>query len=152
MQAIRHVAETELATETQQVVRAARSGQTVLVEVHGKAEVAIIDVDDYHLLRAAARYVAERQKSAPQTTAVAVGLTDEVVARLTDPQDRYDLVLDGYLDEAISLSRAAELLGTSWLGLRTRFERLNLPLRIGPTDLEDARAEVRSARAWPPTN
>jgi antitoxin (DNA-binding transcriptional repressor) of toxin-antitoxin stability system len=152
MQAIRHVAETELATETQQVVRAARSGQTVLVEVHGEAEVAIIDVDDYHLLRAAARYVAERQKSAPQTTAVAVGLTDEVVARLTDPQDRYDLVLDGYLDEAISLSRAAELLGTSWLGLRTRFERLNLPLRIGPTDLEDARAEVRSARAWPPTN
>ncbi len=152
MQAIRHVAETELATETQQVVRAARSGQTVLVEVHGEAEVAIIDVDDYHLLRAAARYVAERQKSAPQTTAVAVGLTDEVVARLTDPQDRYDLVLDGYLDEAISLSRTAELLGTSWLGLRTRFERLNLPLRIGPTDLEDARAEVRSARAWPPTN
>lgn len=53
-----------------------------------------------------------------------------------------------YLAGAISLSRAAELLGVTWLDLRTRFLRLDVPLRQGPADSAEARAEVEAAAAW----
>jgi predicted HTH domain antitoxin len=53
-----------------------------------------------------------------------------------------------YLAEAISLGRAAELLDLSWLDLRTRCLRLDVPLRAGPTDVDEARADVEAAEAW----
>ena len=61
---------------------------------------------------------------------------------------RWALVLGAYLDRRISLGKAAELLGMHELELRDRFLELGVPLRIGPVDLADAKAEVEAARRW----
>jgi predicted HTH domain antitoxin len=53
---------------------------------------------------------------------------------------------------AISLGRAAELLGLSWLDLRTRCLRLDVPLRTAPADLAETSADVETAGAWTTTS
>jgi hypothetical protein len=63
-------------------------------------------------------------------------------------QAQYDLILAYYLADEIGLSRAAELLGLPWLDLRTRFLRLDVPLRPAPADLSEAQADVANAAAW----
>jgi prevent-host-death family protein len=136
MESIQHIRKTDLARNTRQVIRAAQRGQTVVVESHGQPEVAIMDIVDYHIVRAAMRYHREPPAIEPGT-----GLA-EAPAGDTDPQARYDLVLAHYLSENISLGRAAELLALPWLDLRTRFVRLDVPLRLAPADLEEARQDV----------
>jgi hypothetical protein len=79
------------------------------------------------------------------------GLSDQDVEAISDPQDRFNLVLAHYLAHAISLGRAAELLDLPWLDLRTRLLRLNVSLRTVPTDLAGARADVEVAEAWAST-
>ena len=128
-----HVAKTELTRNTRQIIRAAQRGQTVVIEHHGQPEVAIIDIADYHILRALVHYHAN-----PPQIAKGEGLGDEVVSAQPSPQTQYDLVLAYYLAEEISVNRAAELLDLSWLDLRTRFLRLDVPLRTAPTDLAGA--------------
>lgn len=61
---------------------------------------------------------------------------------------RWNVVLQAYLDERISLGKAAELLGLHELELREQFLRLGIPLRLGPATIDEARAEVEAARAW----
>ena len=61
---------------------------------------------------------------------------------------RWSVVVGAYQDEQINLGKAAELLGQSELELRDRFIELGIPLRIGPADLAEARAEVEAVRAW----
>jgi prevent-host-death family protein len=143
MNALYHAGKTELSRNTRQIIRAAQRGQTVVIEHHGQPEVAIIDIADYHILRALAHYYAH-----PLQIESGSGLSDEVVAAQTDLQAQYDLVLAYYLAEEISLSRAAELLDLPWIDLRTRFLRLDVPLRIGPADPDEARAEVANLAAW----
>jgi AraC-like DNA-binding protein len=55
-------------------------------------------------------------------------------------------LLRRYLDEEISLSKMATVLGVSRFELMERFERLGVPVRIGPATIEEAREEVRVAR------
>jgi predicted HTH domain antitoxin len=54
-------------------------------------------------------------------------------------------VIRDYLSQSISLSRAAEQLGLSRFELMERFERLNIPLRLGPETKEEAQREVDAA-------
>jgi predicted HTH domain antitoxin len=61
------------------------------------------------------------------------------------------LILAHYLAGAISLGRAAELLELPWVDLRTRFQRLDVPLRVAPSDLQEARLDVEVAEAWAET-
>jgi len=65
-----------------------------------------------------------------------------------DANARWAWVVDRYLDQQISLSKAAELLGVHMLELRERFLDLGIPLRIGAADRADAKAEVEAARRW----
>ncbi len=53
-----------------------------------------------------------------------------------------------YLAGSISLSRAADLLGLPWLNLRTRLHRVGLPVRIGPENIDDLRAEMDALTKW----
>jgi len=62
---------------------------------------------------------------------------------------RWALVVGAYLEKEINLGKAAEMLAMHELALRERFIRLGIPLRIGPTDLDAARAEVDSLKDWP---
>lgn len=143
MDALYHAGKTELARNTRQIIRAAQRGQTVVIEHHGQPEVAIIDIADYHILRAVAFYHAH-----PPPIESGSGLDDEVVAAQPSLQAQYDLVLAHYLAAEVSLSRAAELLGLPWLDLRTRFLRLDVPLQAAPADLTEAEADVANVATW----
>ena len=61
---------------------------------------------------------------------------------------RWSVVIGAYQDEQINLGKAAELLGLPEIELRERFIELGIPLRIGPANLAEARAEVEAVRAW----
>ncbi len=68
---------------------------------------------------------------------------------LEEDQDlRWSVVVSAYLDEEISLARAATLLGMHPLELRERFIQKGIPLRLGPVDEADAQAEVDALRSW----
>lgn len=143
METLTHIPKTDLARRTRQVIRTVQQGQTVVVESHGEAEVAIMDILDYRLIKAVLRHYTR-----PLALEASEGLADEAVAQLETEQDKTDLVLAHYLAESISLGRAAELLALPWLDLRTRLVRLNVPLRIGPANLDEARQEVANLDAF----
>ena len=140
MESVQHVSKTDLARNTRQVLNTVMRGQTALIESHGKPEAAIIDIMDYLIVRAVLRYHAR-----PPQIDVDAGLTDAAAAGAPDLPARYNLILAHYLADAISLSRAAELLGLSSFDLRLRFVRLDVPLRLGPTTIEEALAEAEVA-------
>jgi hypothetical protein len=138
-----HIPKTELARNTRQIIRAVQRGQTAIIESHGQPEVAIVDIIDYRIMRAVLSYY-----NHPIEVDTASGLADEAVATASLPQERYNLILAHYLGGAISLARAAELLELSWLDLRTRCLRLDIPLRNAPADLAEAKEDIDTAMKW----
>ena len=143
MQSIKYVRKTDLARNTRQVINNVLRGQTAVVESHGQPEVAIMDILDYRITRAVMRYYSQRPSIDAEE-----GLSDQQVASTSDPQKQFDLVLAHYLAGAISLGRAAELLALPWVDLRIRFQRLDVPLRVAPIDVEEARRDVETAETW----
>lgn len=65
-----------------------------------------------------------------------------------NPDLRYSLVLNAYLDEEINLGKAAELLKMHELELREQFVKSGVPLRIGAANLAEAEAEVKAIKHW----
>jgi len=143
MQSIQYVRKTDLARSTRQVINNVLRGQTAVVESHGQPEVAIVDIVDYRITRAVMRYYSQQP-----AVNVEQGLSEQQVAQTSDAQERFNQVLAHYLAGAISLGRAAELLELPWPDLRSRFLRLDVPLRTGPSDLHEARQDVKVAEAW----
>ena len=141
MRYVQHVRKTDLARHTHQVINAVLRGQTAVIESHGQPEAAIIDIIDYHILRAVMRYYAQQ----PEIDREA-GLVDQEVQALPNLQDRFNLVMAHYLAGAISLARAAERLDLSWLDLRTRCLRLDVPLRTAPANFAEAEADIKAAK------
>jgi hypothetical protein len=135
MEWIQHVRKTDLARSTRQVINNVLRGQTAVVESHGQPEVAIMDIVDYRITRAVMRYYGQQP-----IIDVEAGLSDQQVTGASDPQERFNLVLAHYL--------VAELLELPWLDLRTRFERLDVPLRAAPADVHEARLDVEVAETW----
>ena len=123
------VSRTDLARNTREIVEQVRKGETVVVQSYGEEQIILLDTFDYKLLRALAH------------CAVTPVSADDPVTL-----DDLDGVIRAYLNRRISLGKAAEALGMSRFELLNRFERLGIPLRIGPETLEDAREEVRTAR------
>ena len=140
MASIQRVSKTDLARNTRQVMREVQRGYTILVESHGHAEAAIMDILDYRIVRAFLAYHARPPQVDPQ------GIDAEKLAKMDDPQQVYDLVLAHYLAGAISLGRVAELLDLSALDLQFRFQRLDVPLNLGVEDEQAALNEVEAAR------
>jgi len=132
------VRKTDLARNTSQIIRNVLRGQPAVIESHGQPEVAIVDVADYLILRAVARY----HENPPSIHSD--GLADIDADRLIDPQERYNVVMAHYLAGAISTGRTAELLGLPWIELRERFRRLDVPIHLGSSSVEEARQELNS--------
>lgn len=143
MEAVLRVKKTDLARKTRQIIHRVQRGQPAIVENHGQPEVAVIDVCDYRIMRAVMRYYVQ-----PITIDITKGLTDKELSTISSVQQRYNLVFAHYLAGAISLAHAAELLLLSWLDLRTRCLRLDVPLRTAPADMTEARADIEMAMAW----
>jgi predicted HTH domain antitoxin len=140
MESIQRIRKTDLARNTRAVLNGVMRGQTALIESHGKAEAAIIDIVDYLILRAVMRYHAR-----PPKVDADAGLSEAAAAAASSQQARYDLVMAYYLADAISLGRAAELLRLPSFDLRLRFLRLDVPLRLGPATVEEAVADMTVA-------
>ena len=77
-------------------------------------------------------------------------LVASAVQKLIDgnPDLAWSLVVSAYLDEEINLGKAAEMLDMHELELRDRFVVLGIPLRIGPANEAEARAEVQALDSW----
>ncbi len=77
-------------------------------------------------------------------------LVERALQRLLADDDELlrTIVVGAYRDEGVSLARAASLLGLHPLELREDFIEKGIPLRLGPADLADARAEIEAIRAW----
>lgn len=147
------ISKTDLARRTRQVVDQARRGRAVIVESYGEEQVAILDAADYRCLRAMAAYYALPPHPAPVLDAALAprGLDEgdvqkAIVAEDGDVQGAWNRVITTYLDGDISLGRAAELLGVSRFDLQERFNRLGLPLRMGPANLDEGRREIAALR------
>lgn len=143
MEYIYHIPKTDLARKTRQIIQVVQRGQTVVVEHHGQPEVAIMDITDYYLLRAVLNFHSHTPQIDPDS-----GLSDEEVAAVESPQDRANVVVAHYLVGAISLSRASELLDLPWLDLRTRFLRLDIPIRTGPESRDEVSGDVENAVSY----
>ena len=143
METIHHIPKTQLARQARQVILAVQRGQTVVVEHHGQPEAAIMDIMDYYLLRAVLRFHTQTLPAGADA-----GLSDAETAAAETPQARVDLVMAHYLAGGISLSRAAELLARTWLDLRTRCLRLEIPLRGGPQSTAELAAELEEAERF----
>lgn len=61
---------------------------------------------------------------------------------------RWSLAVRAYQARRINLGKAAEFLGLHELELKERFLELGIPLRLGPADVAEAKAEVEAMRAW----
>jgi predicted HTH domain antitoxin len=120
------------------VIREVQRGYTVLVENHGQPEVAIIDIVDYQLQRAAIHYF-----RSPQEYEKDVEINEATLETLPTDQDRFNQVIGHYLAVHISIGRSAELLGMSSPELQVRLGRSGIPLRIGPESQEELDNEVK---------
>lgn len=61
---------------------------------------------------------------------------------------RWNLVIKAYQSEVINLGKAAEFLGLHELELKEQFLTLGIPLRLGASDLAEAKAEFDAATSW----
>jgi predicted HTH domain antitoxin len=120
------ISRTDLARNTREIVDQVRKGHTIFVQSYGEDQIVLLDLLDYKILKALVDYALR------ETTDLQAGNVSEVMHR--------------YLDEQISLAKASEILGLSRYELMERFERLGIPIRLGPETLEDAQEEVASAQ------
>jgi len=100
-----------------------RRGRPAVIQSYGEEQAVVLDPLDYRLLQGLAGLVLPGREAEVGEGAL----------------------LRRYLDEEISLAKLAEALGVSRFELMERFDRLGVPARIGPADVEQARAEVEAA-------
>lgn len=113
----------DLSQRTREILDRVQEGELAVVASEGEERIVLLDALDYRLLRALAFFVTGG-----------------------DPDDSDSRVLRDYLDEGISLGKAAQLLQVSRFELEASFRRLGIPLRRGPRSIEDAQAEIAAAR------
>ena len=117
------ISKTDLARNTRDIVERVRSGQTLIVKSYGEEQIVLLDALDYRIMQSLVNYVAK-----------------------SDTNDALDDVIVAYLDEEISVAKAAEQLGISRYELMERFERIGIPLRQGSQTIDDALDEIATAR------
>jgi predicted HTH domain antitoxin len=136
------ISKTDLARSTHRVIREAQRGYTVLVENHGQPGVAIVDIIDFQLQRAAVHYF-----GFPKEYEQDVEISGSVLKSLSTDQDRFNLVIGNYLATHISIGRSAERLGMSPPKLQVRLMRSGIPLRMGPESEEEVGNEMKMIKS-----
>lgn len=120
------ISRTDLARNTREIVDQVRKGQTIFVQSYGEDQIVLLDLVDYKILKALVDYALQE--------------THDLQA------DNVNKAMRLYLNEEISLAKAAEMLNLSRYELMDHFERLGIPLRLGPETLEDVQEEMASAQ------
>jgi len=137
------IRKTDLARNTSQVIRNVLRGQTAVIESHGQPEAALMDIVDFQFQRAAMQYFGNPQKFEED-----IEISPAMLEALPDEQARYDLVLGHYLSLHLSLAKAGELLGMTSHEIRSRLVRLGIPLRVGPTTVDEVVNEIETIEKW----
>jgi len=137
---------TELISQTTTTLERVHSGQALIVEHDGQDQAILINPIDYRILLAMlAHHTSPQQKPNAQNGAESfapfAGLHERELTDLTI-QGRWNRVMAAYLHEEISLGRAANLLDVPRLLLDERFQRLQIPRRIGPANLDELQSEI----------
>ena len=136
------VSKTDLARSPHRVIREAQRGYTVLIENHGQPEVAIVDIVDFQLQRAAIHYF-----GFPKEYEKDFQVTESLLESLATDQDRFNMVVGHYLAVHQSIGRSAELLGMSTPELMIRLGRIGVSLRVGPQSAEELEEDLRVIEA-----
>jgi len=113
----------DLEGKAREIVERVLHGEMAVVESLGKEQIVLLDAMDFRLLQALAACTTEPSEPG------------ETVAR--DAR-----VLRRYLAADINLGKAAEELGLSRFELLDHFRRLGVPLRLGPSSIEEALHEI----------
>lgn len=121
------ISPSDLSQRTREILDRVHEGELAVVASGGEEQIILLVAADYRLLRALALCA---------TGGDADGSGEMVEAR----------VLRDYLDEKINLGKAAELLQLSRFELEASFQRLGIPVRRGACSIEDAQAEIATAR------
>lgn len=67
----------------------------------------------------------------------------------TRPEMRLELAVRRYeAEEDLSLARAASIAGVSFDQMKDILHARDIPLRLGPANLEEAQAEAAELRSW----
>jgi len=140
MQPLRSVASGELSPKARELLGAVQRGETIIFETEGEEEAVLIDAIDYRILRASMHALTSRPDIEPKE-----GLPESKLMGEPRSQERFDQVFAHYLAEAISLSRASELLEMAPSRLRARFDRFEIPRRVAPLGKEEVRSDVQTA-------
>jgi predicted HTH domain antitoxin len=119
----------DLTRRTQEVVDRVHHGEVAVIEGLGQSPLVLLDALDFRLLQALAQCAIDEKE------------------RAQEPEDQDVRTLRAYLADDINLGKAAELMNLSRFELQERFLRLGVPLRIGPSTLEEALAEIQAARS-----
>ncbi|MBK6432543.1 hypothetical protein [Candidatus Amarolinea dominans] len=143
------ISRTDLARRTRQAIEQAQRGQAVFIESYGAEQVAIVDVLDYRLLRAAATFRSQMSAPVNNPDLPPAGLTEtavqaRVAAAAGDVQEAWNMIIAAYLAGDISLGRTATLLNMSRFELLARFNRFGLPMRMGALSIHEAQAEYET--------
>ncbi len=117
------ISQTDLEGRAREIVERIRHGEMAVVESSGEEQVVLLDAADFRLLQALA--------------ACATGASEP-----NEEISRDAWVLRRYLNTEINLGKTADELGLSRLELQDRFLRLGVPLRIGPSSMEEALREI----------
>jgi PHD/YefM family antitoxin component YafN of YafNO toxin-antitoxin module len=112
----------DLSQRTREILDRVQQGELAVVASGGAERIVLLDALDFRLL-----------------LALALCATGE--GDLPEAQ-----VLRDYLDERISLGKAAELLELTRFELEGSFQRLGIPLRRGLRSVEEAQADIAAAR------
>lgn len=147
MERLAIIKRTDLARRTRQMVDRVRRGDTLIVESYGEEQVVLLDILDYRIMRAVAAYhqLPSHPSSMSDPDLHPQGLAEANLS--SDIQIRYDQVIAAYLDEQISLGRAAKLLGLVRYELDDCFQRLNISRRLGAETAAEAQSEIDAALA-----
>jgi len=120
------ISPSDLSQKTREILNRVQEGELAVVASEGEERIVLLDALDYRVLLALAFFVTRGD------------------ARSGAPLEFR--VLRDYLDERISLGKAAQLLQVSRFELEASFQRLGIPVRRGPLSIEDAQAEIATAR------
>lgn len=121
------VTRTELLRDSGEVFDKLLRGRAALIEKHRKPQAVLLDIYDFYGLRAAAAFEVNKFE-------IYSGDLDQVVDNCEGEVDVYELVIGHYLAGEIDLSRAADLLDVPQEELSARFQRLEIPIRVGEGD------------------